>query len=226
MIASHLAILIGALAAWTPQQPSAPAIAELSAAERQTIDSGSQVVRQDVVANSAWPRVTVYQFIEATPEEAAAVFTDYARHSTYFPGLTKSVVRSIAPRVAEVDYVLEVPVFRDEDYTVRDSLSTYNGRTSYRVDWRQVRARTAKGIMGSARFEPYRNARLGKDGTLIAYVSFVTPGQLLAGFFKSRALHQVRESVSALAKRVEEERAGDRGLLASQIAVLIAALGP
>jgi hypothetical protein len=221
----HRFFLAGAVAALTRLQTAAPPTVELTAADRLTIDSGRQVVREEKVRNSAWPRVSVHQFIDATPEEAAAVFTDYARHSTYIPGLKKSAIsRRVAPRVMEVDYLLFVPFYADEDYTVRDSLSTSDGGTSYRVDWTMVRARSTKAIVGSARFEPYRNERTGKDGTLITYVNLVAPGQFLAGPFRSRALKQVRETVTALVKQIEAERTGDRDLLSSQIAVLVAAL--
>ena len=224
MTAKHFALLIFALTAWTLQQPAASVSGDLSIAERRAIDSGVAVMRQEVVASSAWPKVTVYKFADATPLETAAVFADYERHSTYISGLTKSVARTISPRVSEVDYVLEVPLYRDEDYTVRDSVSADSARTRYRVDWTMVRARSTKQIVGHARFEPYRNARLGKDGTLITYVNLVSPGQALAGLFKGRAIGQVRETAAAIAKQVEEERAGDRGLLASQVAALVAAL--
>jgi len=220
-------ILATVVAALTQLQAPAPPTRELNDTDRLAIDSGRQVVREEKVRNSAWPRVSVQQFIDATPEEAAAVFTDYARHSTYIPGLKKSVVsRRVTPRVMEVEYLLFVPFYADEDYTVRDSLSTYDGGASYRVDWTKVRARSTKEIVGSARFEPYRNERTGKDGTLITYVNLVAPGQFLAGPLKGRALKQVRETVTALAKQIDAERRGDRDLLGSQIAALVAALAP
>jgi hypothetical protein len=206
-------------------RPPVSQSAELNAAERMAIDGGGQIVRQEKVPASSWPRVSVHQFIDATPQEAAAVFTDYARHASYIPGVKRSVVtRQLGPTVTEVDYVLEVPLYADEDYTVRDSLSTYDGGASYRVDWVKVRARSTKEIVGSARFEPYRNGRTVRDGTLITYVNLVTPGQLLAGPFKRRALGQVRETVAALVRQIDAERAGDPALLESQVATLMAAL--
>lgn len=168
--------------------------------------------------------MSIYQFVEATPEEAAAVFVDYERQSTYIPGVKSSVIsQRISSTVMEVDYVLSVPLFTDEDYTVRDSVSTYDGGASYRVNWTKVRARSTKDIVGSARFEPYRNSLTGTDGTLITYVNLVTPGQFLAGPLKGRALKQVRKTVIALVKQIETERSSDRALLASQVAALLAA---
>jgi hypothetical protein len=127
--------------------------------------------------------------------------------------------------VAEVDYVLAVPLFADEHYTVRDSLSV-DSSGAYRVDWVKVRARSTKEIIGHARFEPYRTARSGVSGTLITYANLVTPGQMLAGPLRGRALKQVRETVAALVKQVDAERMTQRELLAAQVAALDAALRP
>jgi len=220
-----LLILATAAAALAGRPSSASQTGELSAADRATIDSGRQILRQERVRHSAWPRVTVHQFIDATPEEAAAVFFDYGRHSTYIPGLERSVIaRRITSLVIEVDYVLDVPFFTDEDYTVRDSLSISGDGTSYRVDWVKVRARSTKEIAGSARFERYRNARTGTDGTLLTYENLVVPGQRLAGPLKGRAIRQVGETATAVARQIESQRTGDRSLLATQLAALRTAL--
>ena len=225
MKTTHLFILTSVVAGLTQPLTAATQTSELNAAERLTIDGGRQVVREENIKNSAWPRVSIQQFVEATPEEAAAVFTDYERQSTYIPGVKKSVIsRRVAPAVTEVDYILSVPLFPDEDYTVRDSVSTYNGGASYRVDWTKVRARSTKDIVGSARFDPYRNLRTEKDGTLITYVNFVAPGQFLAGPLKGRAVKQVKKTVIAVVKQIEVGRSSARALLASQIAALVTAL--
>lgn len=206
-------------------QAAVPRGISLTGAEVQLIDRGQQVLSQEKIATSAWPRVSVYQFIHAKPEEAAAVFVDYERHASFIPGLDKSVIsKRVSPSVAEVDYVLAVPLYADEDYTVRDSLSADSTRTRFRIDWTMVRARSTKQIVGSATFEPHRNARTGEDGTLVSYVNLVSPGQFLAGPFRGRALGQVRETVTALARQVETQRSSDRVLLASQVAALREAL--
>jgi hypothetical protein len=218
-------ILAAAVATSLPVEGPLAQASALTEAERGAIDGGRQVVREQNVRSSAWPRVTVYRFIDASPEEAAAVFVDYAAHASYFPGISKSVIsRRVSPRVTEVDYVLEVPVFADEDYTVRDSVSTYDGGASYRVDWVKVRARSTKEIVGSARFEPYRNTHTNASGTLVTYDNLVAPGQMLAGPYKGRALKQVRETVTALGRRVEAQRRDAPGALSAQVEALIAAL--
>jgi hypothetical protein len=153
-----------------------------------------------------------------TPGERAAI--DAGRQA-----VREERVRTSAwPRVTEVDYVLEVPIFADEDYTVRDSISLGVTDGSYRVDWVKVRARSTKEIVGSVTFEPYRTGDSARTGTLITYENLVSPGQLLAGPLKGRALKQVRETVSALVKQIGDERANQPDLLATQVAALDSAL--
>jgi hypothetical protein len=217
--------IVGAVTLALGVQLPGPAQAGITPGERAAIDAGRQAVREERVRTSAWPRVTIFQLVDATPREAAAIFTDYARHSTYLPGLKKSAIaRRLSPRVTEVDYVLEVPIFADEDYTVRDSISLGVTDGSYRVDWVKVRARSTKEIVGSVTFEPYRTGDSARTGTLITYENLVSPGQLLAGPLKGRALKQVRETVSALVKQIGDERANQPDLLATQVAALDSAL--
>ncbi len=218
-------LLTFALASVVAMQSPAGTPTTLTAADRAALESGRQIVREERVPDSPWPRVTVLQLVDATPGEAAAVFIDYDAHSSFLPGVKKSAVsRRISPRVAEVDYVLYVPVFADEDYTVRDSLSRVADGSGYRIDWSKVRARSTKTIVGSVQFDPYRNARTGRDVTLVTYVNLVVPGQRLAGPLKGRALKQVRETVVALGKQIEVVRGTQPELLAVRVAAVAGAL--
>ena len=198
----------------------AQAADELTAEQRRTIEEGRVVFVTADVATSAWPRACVYQHIDATPEDAAAVFTNYERQLAYIPRLKEATIsRVIDPVTVEVDYTLDVPIVADEHYTVRDQLSSPDG-VSYRIDWTLVRATSTKATEGSVRFEPHG------QGTLMAYCNLVTPGGRLAGlgFIRSRAMTQVREAAQAIVTEVERERAGDRTLLDAELATLRAAL--
>jgi hypothetical protein len=215
-------LVIGAAASCAAQ-----AVAELSADQRALLDSTRQVSIVTEITGQKWPRTCVYQFIQSTPEEAAAVFTDYDRQKSYVSSLHKSAIsRVIDKRTVEVDYTLDVPIVADEDYTVRDRLSS--DTTSYRVDWSFVRASSTKAIEGNARFEPYSRAISDSAGTLLAYCNLVTPGSRLAGlgFVKSRATNEVRATAKAIAMEVERERTRDHALLEIQLRALRTALAP
>jgi hypothetical protein len=202
---------------------------EMTAEQKRVFDGGGQVFVARDVAGSPWPAVVVYQHIDATPEAAAAVFIDYERHRAYIPGVRQARVSLVVdPATVEVDYVLDVPMFADERYTVRNRVSTYEGGDSYRVEWALVRASSTKATTGHVRFEPHLDAGRGEPGTVMAYSNSVTPGSGLArvGFIKARAMRQMRETASAIVTRVEAERAADPALLSRQIDALRAALEP
>ena len=207
---------------------SAQGADSLTAEQRSLIDGGGQLFLTEPLPGSPWPRARAFQYIDATPEEAAAVFADYERQTTYIPGVKKSKIARVVDRgTAEVDYTLAVPVLPDEHYTVRDSVSADGAGGGYRVDWVLLRASSTKATVGNARFVPHRNERTGRDGTLFIYTNFVTPGSRLAGlgFVKARALRQMRETVSAVVRQVEAERRADPALLQRQVAELRAAVG-
>ena len=199
---------------------------ELTPVQRQALARGEAVVVHRDSAGAPWPAVTVYRLIRATPEEAAAVFTDYGDHRHYIPDVKRSRVARVVDRLtADVDYTLAVPVFDDEDYTVRDHIAAYDGGRGYRVDWTMLRASSARAIAGSVRFEPWGDAG-ARGATLMAYHNFVVPGSRLAGigFVRTRALGQMHETARAIAARVEERRTIDPDAIARGVARLRAAL--
>jgi hypothetical protein len=199
--------------------------ATLTQAQLAAVDSGGRIVITRDRPESPWPAVTVFAYIGATPEEAAAVFTDYERHSTYIPSVKRSrVSRVIDATTADVDYLVDLPIVRDEEYTVRDHISA-DAAGSIRVDWTLLRATSTKATVGHARFSPYSNGRTGHAGTLIEYHNVVTPGSRLAGlgFIRSRAIRQVEETVRAIARQAETDLRR-QGALDDRVAALRAAL--
>lgn len=196
--------------------------AELTAEQRTHIDAGEQVFVTRDAAKTPWPMAWVFQFIDAEPEAAAAVFADAERQVEYVPDLKSSrIVERIAPGVVEVRQEMRVPIVKDEWWIVRDSVSASDSG-SYRIAWTLVRARTTKAVNGFARFEPYQNGRTGRPGTLLIYHNFVVPGSRMAGLgpIERHALKTLRETARALRDQVERERAQAPDLLAQQIEAL------
>lgn len=196
--------------------------AELTAEQRTLIDAGEQVfVRRDS-AKTPWPMAWVFQFIDADPEAAAAVFADAERQVEYVPDLKSSrIVERIAPGVIEVRQEMGVPIVKDEWWIVRDSVSASDSG-SYQISWTLVRARTTKAVNGFARFEPYQNGRTGRAGTLLIYHNFAVPGSRMAGLglIERHALKKLRETARALRDQVERQRAEAPDLLAAQVEAL------
>src|SRR2546430_17552121 len=87
----------------------------LTASQRAAIEVGGAVQLLQSLPTSPWPRSIVFEFIDATPEECAAVLTDYDLQSTYTPRLKEShVVQRRSAVETDVAYVVDVPVFPDE----------------------------------------------------------------------------------------------------------------
>jgi hypothetical protein len=200
---------------------------ELGPAQLAAIDSGRQVVVTEKVPGSSWPRVTVYQFVAASPEEAAAVFVDYERHASFLPNVKRSRISLVLDSATvEVDYTLRVPIVADESYTVRDRLTStaadsVGAGRSYRVEWTLVRATSTKAADGEALCAPYR------DGTLLTYRNLVVPGSRIAGlgFIRGRAQREVEATVRAIAAQVVTVRVNDRPRLDEQVRALRAITG-
>lgn len=192
----------------------------LTPAQQATLNQGQQVFVTEKVEGKPWPKVFAYQLIHATPEQSAAVFTDYESTKTYIKNMKKSEIsRRVSPRVIEVDYVMSIPLISDEAYTVSNVLQAYEADgPSYQVSWTLVRASSTKSSEGWVKFEP-RGAE-----TLMAYHTFVVPGSGMADFVKERALKQVRESVTATARQVETLRTHSAAELARLVDLLRAAL--
>jgi hypothetical protein len=124
-----------------------------------------------------------------------------------------------------VDYVVDVPVVRDERYTVRDHV-TRASTGAYRVTWTLVRATSTKSTSGYCRFSAYTAATSGTPAaTLIEYHNFVIPGSRLAGlgFVRSRALRQSEQTVEAMVRRTAEVQR-DPNAMARALAALDAAV--
>jgi hypothetical protein len=186
--------------------------------------AGAQDIVREQRPTSPWPAVTIVTYVEATPEEAAAIFTDYPRHIEFIPSTRLSRVSRVhSPSDVEVDYVVALPIVSDEEYTVRDRLS--RDSAGYRVDWTLVRASSTKGTVGHARFTPAINPNTGRPATRFEYHNFVTPGSRIAGmgFIRSRALREMEQTAAAFAKRFESERA-NRAAMDARIAALRSAL--
>lgn len=195
-------------------------IDDLSVKDRAKIDNGEQVFFSKDVDNSSWPKVFVYQAMDCTPEEAAAVFFDYARGKDYIPDVEKSEISKTIDSVThEVDYIYNVPAAEDETYTVRDQLSYYDGGQSYRISWVMVRASTNLDIQGDIRFERYGS------GTLMSYTNYIKPGRTGASLFVLSAKKAVRTTAQAIARQIIKERMIQPEFLQKQIVRMRQALG-
>jgi len=191
---------------------------EISGAQAVQVLAGTQIVLQEEVAGKPWPKVRLYQKVKATSDEVISVFFDYKNAKGYIPKILKSdISKRISPCVMEVDYGVDVPILPDEYYTVRNTLREY-GNGGYRVDWTLLRALQTKASEGSLRVEPC------EGGSILCYTNLVTPSSGMAGLLRTKAIEQMRNTVSAIVQQVESQRSLHPEALAAQVAAMKKAL--
>jgi hypothetical protein len=199
----------------------------LTPEQRALVDQGKTVQILEPVETSPWPRSVVFQFIDATPAECAAVLSDYALQSSYIPRMRSS--RIVARRGAnetDVEYVIDIPVFPDEKSISRQRVRSTGA--GYTIEWHTVADSQASGSMttGAATFIEMTGGRLGRAGTLMVHDQTVVPASLFAKvpYVRNKGIESSRAAALAIAHQVELERRHKPELIARQMAHLRAAL--
>lgn len=202
----------------SPVLMAASLVEDLNPKQLEDVAGGSQVLVLQEVEGHPWPRVQVYQKVNAKPEEVAAVFFDYQNAKSYVPKVIKSEVsRQISPCVAEVDYGVDVPILPDEFYTARNTL-TSEPDGAYMITWSLVRALQTKASEGNLKIENW------KDGSMIRYTNFVTPSLGMAKLLKKTAIDQMRNTVKSIAIHVEKQKSENPEGLQEKLRALESAL--
>lgn len=215
----HLSILLAAYFAITaPRLAAGSVLSELTSTQQSQLQQGAQVVVTENVEGKPWPRIKVYLLVAASPEQVTAVFFDYESAKTFIPNVIKSEISNrLSACTMEVDYGLDVPIFPDEYYTVRNSLKRLE-ENSYCIDWKLLRSVLTKDSVGSIRVEPW------EDSALICYQNLVTPASNIAVLLRGRAIEQMKETTKAIAAKVESEKTAESATLKRQVAALRGAL--
>lgn len=223
-----IAVLVGIATTGGGQSPRSPSYQSLRPEQRTAVERGEAVQLLEPLASSPWPRSIVYQFIDATPEECAAVLFDYELQSSYIPRTKVSrVVRRPNAVEADVEYVIDVPIYPDEHSVSRQTLAAANGE--YTIGWQTVVSDSGapKSLTkGRASFSALTNSRSGRPGTLMIHDQAVAPSSILArvSFVRNKAIQTSREIAAAIAHQVESERSSDPTRLRAQVSRLRQAL--
>lgn len=211
-----------------PVLPAQIPYAALTASQHAMVEAGGNVQLLEALTVSPWPRSTVFEFVDATPEECAAVVFDYELEATYIPRLkTSRIVRRSSPVQMDVQYVIDVPVFPDEVSVSREQLSVASG--TYMIRWETLVSDSFphKSVAaGRVLFSPMTNPRSGAQGTLMVHDQAVIPNTIFARlpFIRNKAIAVSRDAAHAIVVQVEGERKNNRRLLERQLAKLRQAL--
>lgn len=224
----QLTLVVLVLVHATAQRVEPQTAGVLTAAEAAEVGQGHVVVVERDVEGTPWPRVRLYRFIDAAPEQSAAMFADYEHQRDYNADLKESTVaRRLDSARAEVlyRYASNVAFVTDVTYTVLDRISR-DSTGSYAIEWRLVSGSKVKHVEGSARFASWTNPVTGQRGTLLTYDNYVVPSFRFAslGFVRAKAIAAMSHAVDAIAMEVQRERTADSPRLERQVAALRSAL--
>lgn len=176
-------------------------IDEVPSNARDELAAGQVVVKSKSVNGAPWPKLSLYQVVDAPPDVLEKLFTDYAAAPSYTPGmLGAKVVANNPDGSKDVEYTVKVPVLQKISYAVRNTY-TRKGK-SFSVDWTLLHSPLAKSVDGSLRIEPYGNGQ-----TLLCYTNLVVPITNLVAGLKNQALNEAKATVRAI-KAEAERRAG------------------
>lgn len=190
------AVLLSVSLSWADILSEVPQNAQDELAE------GQLVVKSQNVPGAPWPRLMLYQVVDASPKVVWKLFNDYSAAPSYTPNLISAKVISTNPDGSkDVEYTVKVPVIQRATYTVQNSYIT-NGNIK-EVDWKLIKSPLAKSSDGSLRIEPY-----GNNQTLMCYTNLCVPiTNLLAGL-KNEALKEAKATVRAIKTEAEKRAAG------------------
>lgn len=171
------------------------------------------------VKDAPWPEVTFRRLIDASPEECAAVFSNYPDQVNYSPNLVEvKPLKHVTPTEVHVSFKMNMP------WPVSDTVTVTGNRLSrledgtYQVEWYLVKSDSSKESRGSARFSPYN----GK--TLYRYRSFNFPTSSLARLIKGKMIKSTGKSVTAYIAYLEKVKKENPALMKRYITEMNRAL--
>lgn len=187
---------------------------DLNPEQQKTLLSGGQVAISQKVIGSDWPNNVAYQWVQATPEEAAAVFTDYASQKTYVPKVLESRVSQMdSPDHVYVDYTIDTGFLgMKSTYTVENRVKFHPEKSEYWVKWDFVKGSHATAIDGLVRIQPHA------EGAIFFYQLYtVVPSGILSGIIRDQGFESLKNSVHAIVSQIHREKKSQPDQLTHQV---------
>ncbi|MFA6237582.1 MAG: hypothetical protein WC635_09670 [Bacteriovorax sp.] len=181
---------------------------ELSTADIELIEKGQFIQKTKDVPGSAWPEITQYGLVEATPLESMGIFSALDYQKEYVPNVIKSKpVKHISAVEVLTEYEMHVPFpFSNALYTHGAVVHKYD--EDYELTWYKVESTSTEEVKGSAYFLPYKNS------TLFRYRSYIKPKSKLGSLIKKIMLRDVQKSIESIRTHIEQLKKENSPLLA------------
>ena len=175
--------------------------AELNREELAKLTNRELIIHSKEVSNCPWPEITVFTLIDASPVEAAALFSNYEDRKKYIPDLIKSdPTRRIAENEIIVDFEMRLPwPLGSSKYSTGNVLISLENN-EYQISWYLVESDRLIDTKGIVQFIPYGNK------TLLKYQALIHPDSKFALFFGSRFKSSTAKTVQAIVTYIEETK--------------------
>lgn len=192
----------------------------LTSQQQGVLNSGKQVLVEEEIPGSPWPRLTIYQLVKATSADVAAVFWNSELDTKYLPNCKSArIMARPSPNIHEAEFTLRMPLFLPDEFYVSRIMIKSSQPECYEITWKVLESRYSKECNGVIRIEPRG------DQALFSYQNFVKPRSNFAGLLRWPAQASIVDSVKALVRQVESEKKKSPELLATQLQAVELALG-
>lgn len=173
---------------------------ELTKDEMTKVNAREFVIKTREIEGLAWPEVTFYTTIDATPLESVAVFAAYDIQKDYVPGVIKSTpTKHISSTDVYTAYEMHMP-FPMSNAKYLHGGKIFRHKNDYEVQWYMVESTSAEDVKGSAYYTSFN----GK--TLFRYRSLVVPKSIFGSFVKKVMMKDVEKSLVAIRNFTEKNK--------------------
>ncbi len=177
-------------------------LGDTSQETQDQLEKGQTVLLSKPTPDGPWPKLTVYQVVNASPKVVYNLLTDLNSAPSYTPNLLGAKVLTTNPDGSkDVEYTVKMPVLGKISYTVRNTYLQKGNRSE--VSWTLLKSPLAKKSDGSLTVEPYGNGQ-----SLLRYNNLVVPITNLVAGLKNQAANEAKTTVQSIAREAER-RAGN-----------------
>ncbi|WP_372655043.1 hypothetical protein [Halobacteriovorax sp.] len=172
------------------------------------LESGKQILYKENVESGPWPKIHIYQLIDATPLESLAIFLALDHQKNYLPNVIASTpIEHKTPTEVYTKYEMELPWPLSNSHYTHASDFKRVSESEYSAKWWMITSESAEAVTGSAEFKLYN----GK--TLMAYHSLVKPKSMLASLVKGTMIEDTLTSIEAVRVETQRVKQSDKKLL-------------
>ena len=192
----------------------------LTPQQQMVLNSGKQVVLEEMIPDNRWPKLTIYQLVKSSSADVAAVFWNSELDTKYLPNCKSArILDRPSHDVHKAEFILRMPLFLPEELYVSRITIKNPSEHVFEISWKVLESRYSTECNGMIRIEPHG------DLAFFSYQNFVKPRNNFASLLRWPAQATIVDSVKALVHQVETEKQKNPQLLASQLQAVEQAVG-